>query len=547
MKFKGILTLCIAGFAASAMAQTHVEGAEYYKADQFDNAKELLVRSLNNQGTDKAVSNYYLGLIALQEGNKAEAQKYFDAGIAANPAYSYNYVGLGQITLMNGDVKGAQKLFKEATNLNKKEAKKDASFQVAVARAYNSVDPVAYAKEIEKYLNTARKYNIENPDIYIFEGDNLRAQKQWGDAGAKYEMAANYNHDATDAYVKYANLFTQVNPQYAVNKLEELLQYNPDSALGLRELATAYYNGRNYSEAARQYGKYVQNPAHFKQDESRYAFLLFYGGDYKKGYDFATQLFKQDPSDFTAQRYQFMNAAQLPEMKDQLLPLAEALYAAHKANPTKNKFAPIDFTLVADEYNRGGKKQEAVDVLLEGIKEMPDFANFNKDLAMKYVDLNQITEAANAYKGYIAKNPDASYNEFVQQATFSYYAGVENKDNPEVANQFYADVLENAEKAAKILPDNYKPVKFKGDVAKQQATPENIESAAAPAYEQAIVLLEASQDPSRYKNDAKEMYNYMGNYYLSQKNVAKAKEYFNKYLQYDPNNEQYRKFVEGLK
>ena len=56
MKFKGIMTLCLAGFAISANAQTHVEGAEYYKADQFDNAKELLLRSLNNSGTDKAVS-----------------------------------------------------------------------------------------------------------------------------------------------------------------------------------------------------------------------------------------------------------------------------------------------------------------------------------------------------------------------------------------------------------------------------------------------------------------------------------------------------------
>ena len=33
---------------------------------------------------------------------------------------------------------------------------------------------------------------------------------------------------------------------------------------------------------------------------------------------------------------------------------------------------------------------------------------------------------------------------------------------------------------------------------------------------------------------------------LTGKDVAKAKEYFNKYLELDPNNEAYRKFVEGL-
>ncbi|MDE6771990.1 MAG: tetratricopeptide repeat protein, partial [Muribaculaceae bacterium] len=70
---------------------------------------------------------------------------------------------------------------------------------------------------------------------------------------------------------------------------------------------------------------------------------------------------------------------------------------------------------------------------------------------------------------------------------------------------------------------------------------------AVPYYTEAITLLEASENPSRYASDAKNMYNYMGNYYLDQKDVEKAKEYFSKYLTLDPDNEAYRKFVEGLK
>lgn len=81
----------------------------------------------------------------------------------------------------------------------------------------------------------------------------------------------------------------------------------------------------------------------------------------------------------------------------------------------------------------------------------------------------------------------------------------------------------------------------------QKATEENVASVAVPYYTEAIKLLEASKDPSRYAADAKLMYNYMGNYYLDQKDVENAKVYFNKYLELDPNNEQYRKFVEGLK
>lgn len=544
MKFKGILSLCLAGFAISASAQTHVEGEEYYKADQFDNAKDLLTRSLNNAATDKAVSDYYLGLISLRDKKNAEAQEYFQKGIQANPEYAYNYVGLGQIKLLAGDEKGASADFKDAEKLSKK----DPALHIAIARAYDNADPVKYEKEIAKRVEKARKINMESPEIYIFEGDQLKEQKEFGDAAAKYEMAANYNSNATEAYVKYANLFTMVNPQYAVTMLQKLLEVNPTSALGQRELAIAYYNNKDYANAANEYSKYVKNPSHFKQDENRYAFLLFYGGKYKEGYDYATQLLQADPKNFTAQRYQFMNAAQLPELKEQLLPMAEALLAAHKANPKENKFAAIDYTLISDEFSSAKRPDEAIAVLKEAIAEDPDNAAFNKNLAMKYVDANNITEASKAYKGYLEKTEKPGYNDFIQQATFSFYAGVENQEaNPEEAAKFFNEVNEYADKAGEILPDNYKPVMLHGDVAKQTATKELAASAAVEVYTKALQMLESSADPLKYTRDAKTLYNYLGNYYLDQKDTAKAKEYFNRYKTFDPQNEEYAKFVEGLK
>lgn len=542
MKLKRILTICLAGVALGAAAQTHVEGTEYYKADQMANAKDLLERSLKNPATDKAVSDYYLGLIALEEGNKDAAAKYFADGVAQNSDYAFNYVGQGRLALLNGDEKGAKELFKTAEKL----AKKDPSLEIAIARAYDSADPALYEKQIAKAVENARKWDLKNPDIYIFEGDQLKEKKEWGNAAAKYEMAANYDKNATAAYVKYANLFTMVNPDYAIKMLKELLAVNPTSALGQRELANAYYNKKDYKNAAVQYGAYVKNPSHFKQDEDRYAFLLFYGGDYKKGYDYATALLQQNPKNFTAQRYQFMNAAQIKDMESQLLPLAEALYAAHKANPTANKMAPIDYTLIADEFARAKRTDEGIAVLQEAIKDQPENANFNKQLAMLFVDKNDLASAAEAYKGYLSKLEEPGYNDFIQQATFSFYAGVENKNNPELQKKYFDETKAYVDKAAKILPDNYKPKKFYGDIAKQLADKAHVESAAAPYYEEAVALLEASADPSRYTTDAKEMYNYLGNYYLDQKDTAKAKSYFMKYLQYDPNNADYRKFVDSL-
>jgi len=543
MKYKSLFSLCLSAMFLTANAQTHVEGVEYYKADQFGNAKELLLRNYDNPGTDKSIANYYLGLIAMQDKNTDEAQKYFEKGLQTeSPMQHYNLVGKAAILLKKSNVKEAEKLFKEA----EKKGKKDPWLEIAIARAYYEADPALYAKEITKKVEKARKIDAYSPAVFIFEGDQLADQKDFGAAATQYDMATNYDQKASDAYVKYANLFKQVNPGYAITMLSKLLAQNPNSALGQREIANAYYNNKDYKNAAEHYGRYVQNPNHFKQDEDRYAFLLFYGGEYKKGYDYSTELLKKDPSNFTARRYQFMNAAQLKEMKDELLPMAEALYAAHKADP-KNSFAPIDFTLIADELNTAKRPQEAIEVLEEAIKEMPDNASFYKQLAFIYVDSNDISKAADTYKNYIAKLEKPGYNDYIQQATFSYYGGVESNADAAEAEKYYADATDYAKKAQAILPDNYKPLKIMGDIAKQKASKENVETAAADLYSQAITLLEQSKDPSRYKSDAKEMYNYMGNYWLDKKDTAKAKEFFNKYLIYDPDNAEYRKFVNSLK
>ena len=450
------------------------------------------------------------------------------------------------MALKKGDKKAAEDQFKKGESL----IKKDAAAEIAIARAYYDADPVAYAKEIEKRIAKARKINLQAPAIYIFEGDQEKDKKNWGGAAGKYEMAKSYDANATEAYVKYANLYTQVNPQYAITMLKELLSVNPTSALGQRELANAYYNKKDYADAAREYGVYVKNPNHFKQDEDRYAFLLFFSQDYKNGYDYASQLLAANPGNFTARRYQFMNAANLPEMADQLVPMAEELLAAHNANPAANKFAAIDFNLIADEFSRAKRVDEAIAVLQEGIKEMPENANFNKQLAMAFVEKEDFSGASDTFEGFIAKTDEPGYNDFIQQALFSYYAGIENKQKQDQAkaDSYFNKAKENINKASAILPDNYKPKKMLGDIAMQYAaSDEEVKSAAFPMYSEAAALLEQSSDTSRYKADAKTIYNYLGNYYLDHKDVAKAKESFNKYLQYDPDNESYRKFVDGLK
>ena len=147
----------------------------------------------------------------------------------------------------------------------------------------------------------------------------------------------------------------------------------------------------------------------------------------------------------------------------------------------------------------------------------------------------------------MTKSGEPGFNDYKQQGIFDFYAAVENKTDAALVKKYLDAAKACADKASELNPDSYWPSKMYGDIAKQTAANEDAATSAAVAdYEKAIGLLEASANPMAYKSDAKTMYMYLGNYYAGQKNTAKEKEYFQKALQYDPNNETLRKYVESL-
>ncbi|MDE7135780.1 MAG: hypothetical protein K2N91_04040, partial [Muribaculaceae bacterium] len=193
MKINLFLSMLLAGsLAAGAQSQGYKDGIEYYKAGQYDNAKTILGRTINDSNTEKATAYYYMGQTELAKGNKAAAKEYFDKGKAADAENPYNYVGLGAIDLSNGNANGAKENFK----LAQKFGKKNHEITVDIARAYYNANPVTYAKEFDTYIAKAKK-DSENqaPTIYILEGDMATDKQDWGGAAGKYEMAITFDED----------------------------------------------------------------------------------------------------------------------------------------------------------------------------------------------------------------------------------------------------------------------------------------------------------------------------------------------------------------
>ena len=378
MKLRLMFSLML-GASLAAGAQGYQDGVDNYNASRKDIAKEILTNTLNDSSTDKAISFYYLGNIAFDEGNIAEAKANYEKGMQTNAAYAYNYIGLGKVALKQGDKSTAKKFFDQALKTDKKNTELIAN----VARAYWNVDPVAYAKDIDKLIQEAfKKSKNTEPAVYMLQGDMVAAENP-GEAAGLYEMAINMDKDKgnvnREAYVKYAHVYDVHNRPLVIEKLEELNQLEPNSGLAQRELAEQYYNNRQYGKAWKSYEKYVKNPNHFQKDELRYAGLLTSAGEYQQSIEWANKILNQDPTAYTMYRILMLNYSNL---KNDSLTIDNAgkLFNYPGAEPVFN-----DFKVYSKALNNLKRSPEAVVVLK---KAATVFANDEEKLLEVYTLLS---------------------------------------------------------------------------------------------------------------------------------------------------------------
>lgn len=498
MKIKLFFSLLLAGgMVASAQSQGYKDGIEYYKAGQYNNAKEILERTLNQSGTDQALANYYLGQVALAQGDKAAAKSYFEKGLSLNADNPYNYVGVGALDLLNGQLDAANDQFKMAEKLGKK----NAEVQVSIARAYYNADPVAYAKEIQKYIDKARKTSKNaEPSIYVLEGDMLVDKQDYGAAASKYENAIVNDPTNSEGYVKYANAYFYVNKQFAIQKLEELLQQQPNSAMAQRELAEKYFKGDYWRKASDLYGKYIQNPNHFPEDKARYAVLLYWGEKYPESYDVAGEVLNSNPKKndkFLMERVRFLDLTKMEKFP-------EAVAAAEKffKDNAGDNFTTNDYVTYADALSGNGQDSLAVVQYELAAEKDPENGDLLKNLSTMYDRNKEYAKAADAYGAYLKLQENPSLNDLYGMSGRYLNAAATATDSveaKELADRGIEYINQVIDRAADKIPAFYQRL-ANLNIAGNNKKPN---AAAIEAYDKVIELLNANpanMDPANSEN-----------------------------------------------
>lgn len=547
--------------AAGAQSQGYQDGIEYYKADQLDNAKEILTKTLEHSETNRAEALYYLGAIALQEGNVDAARAKFEEGVQLDPKNGLNYVGLGAIDLRNGDAKAAAANFKAATKAQNK-----AFIHVAIARAYYDADPVSFAKEYDKYMTSAVGKDKKEPAIYVMRGDVLRDKAvsagrddaaAIGEAAAEYNQAIYFNPNSPEAYVKYSRVFAHANPQYAIDKLIELNSIAPNSAMAQRELAERYYDNNQWTRAAEQYGKYISNLNSFKKDKERYAVLLYFGEKYAESLALSREMLEEDGNSLQLKRMVFLNLDKLGDPAGAKA-AAEDFFATPL--PEGVKFTANDYTTYANILHELKDFDEEIRARELAVAANPDKRELLKDLSSANSQAgsaaysNGEVDKANAYYvkaleafARFIEGGDHSTQDLVDLA--SRYQNVAST-SPEESEERVAAItaaIETINKVIERVPDNFIPVRNKArmTVVKNGGKPsaESVE-----VYQKMIELLDANpENITKRKDTYIEAYNQIAAYYISERDVPSAKVWYEKRLELEPENEALRTYIEQMK
>ena len=162
-----------------------------------------------------------------------------------------------------------------------------------------------------------------------------------------------------------------------------------------------------------------------------------------------------------------------------------------------------------------------------------------------YADTENFVKAAEYYQRLVDSRNNKSNDLFTLSNYYLGIASTEGLDDMTKADalnksQYYIDEVD------KLVPGTVQIVNQKAKIAKFREGDTN-NGAALGAYQELLSILDTKDNKADYARYFKYAYNYLATYYFTKGDKNTAKTYYQKWLEYDPDNESLRNYVNSLK
>ncbi|RME18615.1 MAG: tetratricopeptide repeat protein [Bacteroidetes bacterium] len=490
--------------------------------EQLDAATSEFL-SLIKTSSDKGELYFYLGENYFKKEMLDSAEYYYKMGIGKNPTYPLNYAGYGKILWYAGKYDDAKAQFFKAISIAQN---KNAEVFRKIAEAYINA-PYKNLDEAIDLLNKAIKLEPKSAMNYILLGDAyLEKNPADGTPAIKqYNEAIRLNPQSATGTLRIGKLYERArNYTLALEHYKKAIEIEPNFAPAYRELAELYHKANMDNKAIEMYAKYLQLN-NSTEARYRYASFLFEKGSYEDAIKEMENLRTQGFDNAYVNRILAYSYYELGDKKD------KDAYAKG-LNYIQSFFekAGDGFKYLASDYKykgllmmKVGKDSLGLLELERAIKMDSSIADdLNKEIGKAYLK-NKRYEMASAYFDKVNPSKMSSQDWFEAGRAY-YYAKQFDK-----ADTAFGNVLAK-------LPNFDVTYVWKARV-KANLDPKNEKWLALPYYDKYFSLVKPEErSNAAKKSNVIEACEYLGYYYMTQKNKDKATEYFTIIKELDPNN-----------
>lgn len=532
---KTILSLGFACVALGATAQLP-EAIKLTDNEQFEKATAAFKRIVE-VSPKSGEAWFFLGENYFANDRSDSAEAAYRRGVEVNPNYPLNYAGLGKVLREHGKDVEAQGQFDKATEVALNKANKYSKEQIAATYREEAEGLLAgKAPDYEAALAMVQKaidLYPKDPEAYILKGDVLfdRNPRDGSAPLENYKKAMELEPMNAKPVARKAFMYYRAkNFPGSIEEYTNAITLDPGFAPAYRGRAEAYFMARDFDKANADMQKYLQLNSGSISARVRNAQFLFLVKKYDESLSEIQALENEGVKNMVLKR---LKAFDLEE-KGQFA-AADTAMQAYFAEQPEEKVISLDYEYMGKIYQGLAKVPDnspPITINSNGTTPNPDGTTPESFKITPYDSL-----AAEMYMKAARMDPAKAYL-FLEAAKAFTDARAYGKavsamrakiksGRPEVNDWYYLGAMANRAKLFQTAdsawaeyinkqPDIYQGYLYRARAQAGMDTAEVKTWSAKPYYEEVIRKMKP-EEREGHKAELEEAYNYMGLYYLYNK------------------------------
>lgn len=515
---KLLMTVAVLVMAAGATAQTLGDAIKLTDKEQFEKATGAF-RKLVTAEPQNAEAWFYFGESYWENERADSAEACYRMGVGANPKYPLNKVGLGKVLWSQGRTADAQALFTEAVSTACDKANKfpkplqgNTYREVAEAIAQGNSKDLIKAQE---FIAKALEMDPKNPETYVLKGDVLFDQNpRDGSAPLEnYKTAINMDALNPKPVTRKAFMYYRANNlDAAISEYDNAIAVDAAFAPAYRGRAEAWFKKRDFDKATADMNKYLELNKGNQSARIRNAQFLFLTGKYQESLNEISALEGEGVKNIVLKRLKGYDQV---EMKDAAA--GKATLDAYFSEQPADKHVATDHEYYGKALAALGNDSLAGESMLKG-------ARMDRTKDYLFVEASKAFSKAKRYDQAVAAMKEKIAAGKPETNDYYYLGDAANKGKRWMtADSAWATYIERN-------PNAYQGYKFRARAQNGMDSTETKTFVAKPFYDEMLLKMKP-EEKEKYKADVEEALNYLGLYFLYNKearDLPKAKCYFEK-------------------